>query len=267
MKVILEVGVAPPGTSRVRQIPARPDLTLRGLLEDLAPEVPLIARALAASSDDGRPPLFILRNGQWTSPDDLLEESDEIEIHPPIAGGSDEARILAERRARDQAFASDPMSPLTEEQRARFTGLDWYPYDPAWRFELQIEPVDEAPVEIPVSGGGPAQVLVPAARLHLTIQDQDLTVTLYRQEHGGPLDYFLPFRDATAGTTTYGGGRYLDLQADRFGRVILDFNEAYNPHCAYNDLWACPLPPPENWLPVPVTAGERTFPAKEPGPG
>jgi hypothetical protein len=111
-----------------------------------------------------------------------------------------------------------------------------------------------------MSGGGPGQVYLPAARVRFATDDGDQQLTLYQSESTGPLDYFVPFRDATSGKETYGGGRYLEVQADRFGRVVLDFNEAYNPYCAYNDAWACPLPPPENWLTVAVRAGERAFP-------
>jgi uncharacterized protein (DUF1684 family) len=86
-------------------------------------------------------------------------------------------------------------------------------------------------------------------------------LTLYEPEDGG--DLFLPFRDATSGSETYGSGRYLEVHPPRKGRVRLDFNYAYNPYCAYNDAWTCPLPPAENWLSIPIRAGEKAYANQE----
>ena len=72
-------------------------------------------------------------------------------------------------------------------------------------------------------------------------------------------EYFLPFRDATSAHETYGGRRYLDVHPLPDGRMVVDFNYAYSPFCAYSDAWSCPFPPDENHLSVPVRAGERTF--------
>ena len=68
--------------------------------------------------------------------------------------------------------------------------------------------------------------------------------------------YFLPFRDATSGKETYGAGRYLDVPRGENGQVVVDFNYAYSPYCAYGDAYSCALPPRENWLTVPIEAGE-----------
>ncbi len=75
----------------------------------------------------------------------------------------------------------------------------------------------------------------------------------------GPATLFVPFRDKTCGTETYGAGRYLDLEDPAGAEVLIDFNLAYNPYCAYSESYSCPLPPPENWLEIPVTAGERKY--------
>jgi uncharacterized protein (DUF1684 family) len=83
-------------------------------------------------------------------------------------------------------------------------------------------------------------------------------LTLYRGTDG---DLFLPLRDATSGDETYGAGRYLEPLMLDDGRVLVDFNYLYNPYCAYNDAWSCPLPPRENWLTVPIRAGEKAFAA------
>ena len=88
------------------------------------------------------------------------------------------------------------------------------------------------------------------------VAGEEVTLTLYDTGHPG---YFLPFRDATSGTETYGAGRYLDLDRNPDGTLLIDFNLAYNPLCAYNDSYSCPLPPIENWLSVPIRAGEKDF--------
>jgi hypothetical protein len=84
-------------------------------------------------------------------------------------------------------------------------------------------------------------------------------VTLYASDETH--DLFLPFRDATSGRETYGAGRYLEVEPPGpDGGVEIDLNYAYNPYCAYNPEWSCPIPPGENWLTVPIRAGERSFP-------
>jgi hypothetical protein len=69
--------------------------------------------------------------------------------------------------------------------------------------------------------------------------------------------YFLPFMDATSGDETYGAGRYLEIEPLPGGKLLVDFNMAYNPYCAYNEYWSCPIPPKENRLSVPIEAGEK----------
>ena len=109
---------------------------------------------------------------------------------------------------------------------------------------------------IPTSDGA-TQVYRRAGRVRVVVGGQEAPLTLFAPQAGHGL--FLPFRDATAGRETYGAGRYLDVAPPVDGRVVLDFNYAYNPYCAYNEHWSCPLPPVENWLRVPIRAGERRF--------
>ena len=103
---------------------------------------------------------------------------------------------------------------------------------------------------------GDAQVYRQLGTLRFSVDDQPVTLTLFADEAGG---LFLPFADALAGRETYGAGRYLEPERLADGRVLVDFNLAYNPYCAYNDDWSCPLTPMENWLKVPIRAGERLF--------
>ena len=95
------------------------------------------------------------------------------------------------------------------------------------------------------------------ARIRFTVGGDEAQLTVYRDPSSG--GYFLPFQDANAGGETYGAGRYLDLEARDDGRLHVDFNYAYNPYCAYNERWSCPLPPAENRLTVALRAGEKIF--------
>jgi uncharacterized protein (DUF1684 family) len=166
------------------------------------------------------------------------------------------------RRRRDELFAGHPQSPLPDRARRGFDGLSYFDYDPAFRFLARTEPVlAQAPETL---DGGPdgRMLLLPFARTRGLSGALGAELTLYWL-HGYGGGVFLPFRDATSGATTYGGGRYLldtikgaDLGSAADGRLVLDFNFAYNPSCSYSDRWICPLAPPANTLPRPVTAGE-----------
>ena len=167
------------------------------------------------------------------------------------------------RAARDRLFAEHPDSPLTSAQRARWHGASWYRYDRRWRTIGVVEPAERiVTFDIPLAFDGILHC-TRIGRVRFAIGSESAALALYWiGGYGGGL--WLPFSDATSGETTYGGGRYLydtikgaDLGADGT-HVVLDFNFAYNPSCAYDDRWVCPLSPAENALPFPVEAGERT---------
>jgi len=164
------------------------------------------------------------------------------------------------RSGRDRLLATHDQSPLLARDRAGFAGLLVAPYDPALRFEVELDPdVEPERLEVPTGTDG----VVPFERigvLHLPgLGDLD---AWWLASYGGGL--FVPVKDATAGTETYGGGRYLldtvkgaDLGGElRAGRLVVDLNFAYNPSCAYDPAWTCPLAPPGNTLAVPVRGGE-----------
>jgi len=104
--------------------------------------------------------------------------------------------------------------------------------------------------------GGEDQVYRRYGLVRFRVDDQPAQLVLYASDDSDEL--FIPFRDATSGKETYGAGRYLELHAHG-DDVTIDFNYAYNPNCAYDPSWSCPLPPAENWLKVPIRAGEKTF--------
>jgi uncharacterized protein len=161
------------------------------------------------------------------------------------------------RAAKDAFFRSDQQSPLTPEQQRHFEGLNYYPERPDLALELTPE-VDEHPerVEMGTSTGGTA-VYARWATVSFEVDGQPAELTVYRDISSG--DLFLPFQDANAGGETYGAGRYLEVHRLDEGRLAVDFNYAYNPYCAYNELWSCPIPPPENHLRVPIEAGEKSY--------
>lgn len=175
-----------------------------------------------------------------------------------------EARWRRFREERDRLFAEHSQSPLSEEEKAVFTGLDYYEHDPALRYALPVEyDVEPGSIEIELQEDGLIR-LQRFGRVRLPIDGGEYTLSLFWVSgYGGGV--FLPFKDETSGPETYGGGRYLldtikhaDLGSEN-GRLVLDFNYAYNPSCAYSPRWHCPLSPPENTLPVEVQAGEKAY--------
>lgn len=166
------------------------------------------------------------------------------------------------RIERDDLMLHHPATPLLSEDRVLFEGLSIAPYDPEWRFELPILPADPGAFDFATGTDG----VVPFERIG-TVEIPDTgSLDIWRlKSYGGGL--FIPVRDALAGRPdgTYGGGRYLidtikgaDLGSDaERGTIVLDFNFAYNPSCAYDPAWACPLAQPGNVLPVAVPVGER----------
>ena len=166
------------------------------------------------------------------------------------------SQLDAFRAAKDRFFKEHPQSPLTDEQRDSFTGLRYFPDQPALRLALPVEPfTEDAAIELQTSTGD-TRAYRRLGRLRFTVEGQEARLTLFADEAGG---LFLPFADALAGQETYGAGRYLEPEQLGDSRVLLDFNLAYNPYCAYNDAWSCPLTPPENRLRVAIRAGERLF--------
>lgn len=165
------------------------------------------------------------------------------------------------RDVRDELFRTHPQSPLTSEARKRVARLEYYPYDASLRVLADVEPADDEARDIAGSAGSATRFRrFGRARFELAGAPQELEL-FWLEGYGGGV--FLPFGDATNGLETYGGGRYLldtvkgsDL-GETEGRLVLDFNFAYNPSCSYDPRWACPLTPPANRLQIAVRAGER----------
>lgn len=159
------------------------------------------------------------------------------------------------REQKDEFFVHHPQSPLTREQKKNFTGLAYFPGSDDFRFELDLEEFEPKNVVLIQTSTGDVQEYERYGKFHFSIQGQPVELTVYRNDG----DYFLPFVDALAGVETYPAGRYLEPEPLGAGRFLLDFNLAYNPYCAYNERWSCPLTPPENRLKVAIPAGEKIY--------
>jgi uncharacterized protein (DUF1684 family) len=180
------------------------------------------------------------------------------------AGVETRADVCAQfRQARDALFHRHPDTPLSADRRAVFRGIDYFPHHDKWRVEGRLKAAGGEEFEIPLARDGVLRVS-PAGRVQFELQGRCNSLTVFWMEgYGGGL--WLPFGDATGRKSTFGGGRYLydtikgaDLGVDG-DSMVLDFNYAYNPSCAYNDHWVCPLVPPENVLPIAIEAGEKVF--------
>jgi uncharacterized protein (DUF1684 family) len=165
----------------------------------------------------------------------------------------DAQRLIALRAQKDQFFKTDPRSPLTREQQATFEGLSYYLNNPKLDLVLEMTPFDEKiDVQIQTTTGD-MRWYRRVGEVRFNVGSQEARLTIYQTPHG----YFLPFVDANAGTETYPAGRYLEPDVLDDGRLHLDFNQAYNPYCAYGDQWSCPITPAENRLKVAIQAGEK----------
>ncbi len=163
------------------------------------------------------------------------------------------------RAAKDSWFAQDPQSPLTHEERHHFNGLPYYPFSAALHMHLPLDrDVSDEPISMETSTGDQREYRR-AGKIHFEVNGQPVSLTVYASPDG---ELFLPMRDATSGKETYGAGRYLEPEMAGEDQVHVDFNYLYNPYCAYNEAYSCPLPPLENWLRVPIEAGEKNY--KEP---
>jgi uncharacterized protein (DUF1684 family) len=175
-------------------------------------------------------------------------------------------RIVMEREQKDMFFSIHPQSPIPFEERKKFEGLDYYPPDSDCRFELKLHEHSEKKRIKMSYTGGEEQEFLRWGEFRFKIGDQEQVLQAYKGISEEERLLVL-FRDATSGKETYGAGRYLDLEPKKHRTAelkwILDFNKAYNPWCAYSERYTCPFVPPENWLEVPIRAGEKNYPVEK----
>lgn len=162
---------------------------------------------------------------------------------------------------RQDLFRNHPQSPIPDAQRATYAG-SYFGYDPNYRVLAAVRETEPESFEVPTSGTEPMR-FTRIGTCEFELDGTDLSLDMYWLDaYAGGL--FVPFRDANAGRETYGAGRYLldtvkgsDLGRED-GKLVLDFNFAYNPSCAYDSRWVCPLAPPANRLDIAIEAGEKT---------
>ncbi len=164
---------------------------------------------------------------------------------------------LLEFRSRKDAFFASSQSPLPDSIKQGFAGLAYFEFNPELVFRLSLKPLQVVEHVMMETSNGVRKSYVKAGTLEFALEGQTLNLTAYSNPESEDQSLFIPFRDLTSGTLTYGSGRYLDLDLEADGSVLLDFNLAYHPYCAYSDGWSCPIPPLENWLKVPILAGEK----------
>ncbi|MCH7745828.1 MAG: DUF1684 domain-containing protein [Chloroflexi bacterium] len=161
------------------------------------------------------------------------------------------------RESKDHFMGHDSQSPLTDDQKRGFSGLKYYDENSALSLVITPEKFDNQEViEMQTSTGDVAQY-VRWGKISFEVESQPAQLTVYKDADSG--EFFLPFADATSSSETYGAGRYLEVEALPNGQLHVEFNYAYNPYCAYNERWSCPLTPLENRIQVPIRAGEKNF--------
>ena len=208
------------------------------------------------SEPDAEGPLVELQLADWRR--QVSELYVDVRAAPDPADGH-----ALWRAGRDRLFREHPQSALLADDPLRESGLPYWPYDPALRFELPVLGASGEALELSTGGEEKTELRL-VGRVQLPAPfDASLDVWWMSQYAGG---LFVPLRDGTAGDTSYGGGRYLldtaksaDLGGSE-GSMIIDLNFAYHPSCRYNPAWVCPLAPPGNTIAAPVFAGERLQP-------
>ncbi|MEP7291520.1 MAG: DUF1684 domain-containing protein [Chloroflexota bacterium] len=162
--------------------------------------------------------------------------------------------LNAQRTEKDQFFKASPHSPLSQDQQDTFTGLRYYEPNPALDLTVTVERLPSGDNEIVIeTTTGDSRRYRRYGRFSFQLEGQTAELTIYEAPHG----FFLPFVDANAGSETYPAGRYLEPEDLGGSQFQVDFNLAYNPYCAYNEGWSCPITPVENRLKAAIRAGEK----------
>ena len=169
-------------------------------------------------------------------------------------------RALARfREEKDEFFRSDPDSPFPPEAKRAFPGLNYFVPDPDYRMEARLQRYPSPDGVVMGTSKGTRQLFNRVGFFDLSVGGGGFRIHAYQSAQRQEPSLFIPFRDATSGEESYGAARYLDLEVEHDDEYAVDFNYAYNPYCAYSEDYVCPLPPQENWLKVPIRAGEMKY--------
>lgn len=172
--------------------------------------------------------------------------------------------IMQERKQKDQEFTETKESPLDPKYRQSFRGLPYFRISPSWRISARLERYSNPDTIKMKTTTERLPLYLVYGKAHFTIKGQEFSLTVFRNvglmSKPGFEDYlFVPFTDETSGNRSYGGGRYIDARIVEGDNIVIDFNRAYNPYCVYSKKYSCPIPPTENFIPMPVNAGEKAF--------
>ncbi len=170
--------------------------------------------------------------------------------------------IKIHRISKDRFYKEHPQSPLTPSQKERFERLEYFDYNPELVFTLELNRYDDPEVVTMETSDNRIRDYYRIGYFDFEVDGQPARLHVYQDTQNSDY-YFIPFRDSTSGKETYGAGRYVEVEKLRDGRFLLDFNMAYNPYCAYNSRYSCPIPLAENTLKVPIKAGEKNYPDPE----
>jgi uncharacterized protein (DUF1684 family) len=170
-------------------------------------------------------------------------------------------KIEAERERQFKFIRFNVESPLNDSQKMVFKKLNFYPIDPTYRVKAKMIPVENKKVrELPLTDGS-VEKYIEHSFVEFSFDGAKTNRLLLLQAMNEPdkRNFFLAFTDDTSAKETYGGGRYINARQDGKNSITLDFNLAYNPYCAYNPDFACPIPPKENMLSIAIPAGEKNY--------
>lgn len=169
-------------------------------------------------------------------------------------------KLLEFRKEKDRAWKQDAESPLTQEQKKNFNGLNYFPTNPSLSFELELDKniPDVRKKVIIKTTGGDEQIYLRAGKVKFRVEGTDVEAIVFEDPEQEQFQYYLLFRDQTTGKETYKNGRMLQIPK-KGDQLVIDFNYTYNPYSSYNDNWDCPITPEENVLPVAIKAGEKKF--------
>jgi uncharacterized protein len=167
--------------------------------------------------------------------------------------------LLRFRKEKDELFRDSHDSPLGHDDRSAFKGLKYFDPEPTLRIEAALQRYQANEAMIMTTSKGTRQLFNKVGYFEVAIDSQKVRVQAYQSAEREDPSIFIPFRDATSGSESYGAARYLDFGVEHDDEYAVDFNYAYNPYCAYSEDYICPLPPHENWLAAPIRAGEKKY--------
>ncbi len=184
--------------------------------------------------------------------------------HGQVISDTFRLQVEKERAQKDTEFRAKESSPLSAAEVSGFKHLSYYPYDLKYRVKARFELTNKTEVFKMKTTTDRLPEYRHYANVYFTIDGKEFKLEVFQNveliSRPGYENYlFLPYSDETSGRETYGGGRFIDLTNTHGEKIVIDFNKSYNPYCAYNHEYSCPLPPQQNDLSIKIEAGEKTY--------